>query len=74
MEISHLKISILTQTALCALQKACEECSDKTAKESIVTALKAITTLNQDIGKHINFAKTPEYDGDDDPSEYCAAV
>ena len=73
MDISRLNASILTHTAISALKNAYEECSDKAAKDSIITAFKAIIQLQHDLGKQ-NLVKTFEDDCGYDPSEYCAAV
>jgi hypothetical protein len=74
MNISHLSTNILTQTAITALKNAYEQSSDKAAKESIVTAFKAIIQLNHDLGKFNDHDESPESDYDFDPGEYCAAV
>ena len=74
MNISHLNLSLLTTTAITALKKAYEECSDSAAKESFVTAAKAIILLHQDLGGYVSQDSSDENDSDYDPSEYCAAV
>lgn len=74
MDISQLKTNILTQTAIAALKNAYDECNDKAAKESIITAFKAIIQLHHDLGKHYDHDETSESDSVYDPSEYCAAV
>jgi len=74
MNISPLSPNILTNTAITALKKAYEECSDKTAKESIITAAKAVMQLHHDLVKLYDHDKPSENDSDFDPSEYCAAV
>lgn len=73
MDISQLNMSILTHTAIAALKNAYQECRDKAAKESIITAYKAIIQLNHDLGKPVGHDGTFEPDSYD-PSEYCAAV
>ena len=74
MDISDFNKCIHTQTAISALKNAYEQCSDKEAKESIITAFKAIIQLHLDIGNNNILVKTSESDSDYDPSEYCAAV
>jgi hypothetical protein len=73
MEISRLNMNVLTHTAIAALKNAYQECSDKAAKESIITAFKAIIQLHNDLGKPTDHDEMFEDDGYD-PSEYCAAV
>jgi len=51
-----------------------EQFSDRAAKESIITAFKAIIQLHHDLGKHTGHEMASEIDSDFDPSEYCAAV
>ncbi|HEY3309687.1 MAG TPA: hypothetical protein VGJ93_14635 [Desulfuromonadaceae bacterium] len=72
MNILQLNTNILT--AIAALKNAYEDCSDKAAKESIVTAFKAIIQLHRDLGKHNDQEEISESDSGHDPSEYCAAV
>jgi hypothetical protein len=74
MNISNLSTNSLTHTAIAALNNAYEQCSDRAAKESIITAFKAIIQLHHDLGKHTNHDMSSEIDSDFDPSEYCAAV
>lgn len=74
MKYSDLSTNALTQTAISALKNAYEECTEKAAKESIITAFKAIIQLHHDLGKHSDLNKKVESDSDFDPSEYCAAV
>jgi len=74
MDISHLNRNLLTHTAIAALKNAYEQCSDKAAKESIITAFKAIILLHHDLGKQNGNDMSSEIDSDFDPSEYCAAV
>lgn len=74
MDITHINTNILTHTAIAALKNAYDECSDKAAKESIITAFKAIIQLHHDLGKHNDYDETSESDSVYDPSEYCAAV
>ncbi|HEY4743845.1 MAG TPA: hypothetical protein VIH45_04245 [Desulfuromonadaceae bacterium] len=71
MEPSHLNVNILTHTAIAALKNAYQECTDKAAKESIITAFKAVIQLHNDLGS--NAGGDAEDDGYD-PGEYCAAV
>ena len=71
MEPSHLNVNILTHTAIAALKNAYQECTDKAAKESIITAFKAVIQLHNDLGNDAGW--TAEDDGYD-PGEYCAAV
>lgn len=71
MELSHLNMNILTHTAIAALKNAYQECSDKAAKESIITAFKAVIQLHNDLGREAaRNGHMEEYD----PAEYCAAV
>ena len=74
MNISNLSTNFLTHTAIAALKNAYEQCSDRAAKESIITAFKAIIQLHHDLGKHNGYDIASEIDSDFDPSEYCAAV
>ena len=74
MNISNLSTNFLTHTAIAALKNAYEQCSDRAAKESIITAFKAIIQLHHDLGKHTGYDIASEIDSDFDPSEYCAAV
>lgn len=74
MDISYITTNILTQTAISALKNAYDECSDNAAKESILTAFKAIIQLSHDLGKHNRQDNTSEFESDFDPSEYCSAV
>lgn len=74
MAISQLGSNLLTHAAISSLKNAYEQCSDKAAKESIITAFKAIIQLHHDLGKSDRADKTFENDSDFDPSEYCAAV
>lgn len=73
MDISSLNANFLTHTAITALKNAYDQCSDKAAQESIISAFKAIIQLHHDLGKHDN-GKASENDCDYDYSEYCAAV
>ena len=73
MDLSQLNASFLTTTAISALKKAYEECSDKAAQESIITAFKAVIELHLDLCRHGARDEVVD-DGDFDPSEYCAAV
>jgi hypothetical protein len=74
MNISHLSTSTLTHTAIIALKNAYDECTERSAKESIVTAFKAVIQLRNDLGSYKNHDEVSEYDTDYDPSEFCAAV
>ena len=74
MNISHLSTNILTHTAIAALKSAYEQCSDKAAKESIISAFKAVIQLHHDLGRLTGPDRSSEIDSDFDPSEYCAAV
>lgn len=74
MDISRLNTNILTHTAIAALKNAYEECSDKAARESIITAFKAIIQLHRDLGADDGYADDYDDAGGYDPSEYCAAV
>ena len=74
MDISHLSSNLLTHTAIAALKNAYEQSSDRAAKESIITAFKAIIQLHHDLGNHNGHDKSSEIGSDFDPSEYCAAV
>jgi hypothetical protein len=74
MELSHLNMNILTHTAIAALKNAYQECSDKAAKESIITAFKAVIQLHNDLGRQAARDGHVEEEGGYDPAEYCAAV
>jgi hypothetical protein len=74
MDISLLNAKILTHTAIAALKNAYDECSDKAAKESIITAFKAVIQLHRDLGSTTRDAEHEETAGGYDPSEYCAAI
>lgn len=74
MNNSHLSANILAHAAIAALKIAYEECTEKVAKDSIVTAFKAVIQLHNDLGKHNNHDSKSEHDSDFDVSEYCAAV
>ena len=74
MNVSPLSTSTLTHTAIAALKNAYDECTEKSAKESIITAFKAVIQLRQDLGKFNNLDDMYENDNDCDPIEYCAAV
>lgn len=66
--------NILAQSAIIALKKAYEECSDMAAKDSIMTAFKAVIQLHHELGKLNGSNIISEDDSDYDPSDYCAAV
>ncbi len=74
MNISLLNTNILTNTAIVALRNAYEGCGDKTVKESIFTASRAVIQLHHDLVKLYDNDKISENDSDLDPSEYCAAI
>jgi hypothetical protein len=74
MYVSNLSTNLLVNTAISALKNAYEECGDKTARESIFTASRAILQLHHDPVKLYDHDKLSENDSDFDPSEYCAAV
>ncbi|MDO9309033.1 MAG: hypothetical protein Q7V04_08200 [Deltaproteobacteria bacterium] len=74
MDISQLKFNLLTQTAIVSLKAAYDQCGDKAAKDSIITAFKAVVQLHHDLGKNYCDDRKSEIDSDYDPSEYCAAV
>jgi hypothetical protein len=74
MNISNLSTNILAHTAIIALKNAYDECTEKTAKESIVTAFKAIIQLQQGLRKESVQDSAVENDSEYDPSEFCAAV
>jgi hypothetical protein len=75
MNSSHLNANILANTAIDALKNAYHECSDSAAKESIITASKAIIQLYHDLDNEYNrHDNTSENDSAFDPSEYCSAV
>lgn len=74
MNISDLNANILTNDAISALKNAYHECSDSAAKESIVTASKAIIQLYHDLDEYSRNSSTSEDDSIFDHSEYCAAV
>ena len=74
MNISDINNHFHTQTAISALKNAYEKCSDKAAKDSILSACNAIILLHHNLGIHNNLDKVSESDGGFDPSEYCAAV
>jgi hypothetical protein len=74
MKISQLSTNVLTHTAISALKVAYAECTDKTAKESIITAFKAVIQLHHELEKLNHLDRTPDSYSDYDASEYCAAV
>jgi hypothetical protein len=74
MSISHLSPNLLTRAAIYSLKDAYEQCSDTAARESIITAFKAIIQLHHDLGMPPGNDRSAEIDSDFDPSEYCAAV
>ena len=74
MNFSQLSTNILTTTAISALKCAYDECSDRAAKELIITAFKAIVQLRNDLETHDWRDNIPESDNAYDASEYCAAV
>jgi hypothetical protein len=74
MNFSQLSTNILTTTAITALKNAYDECSDKAAKELIITAFKAIVQLRHDLETNDCRDSLPESDNAYDASEYCAAV
>lgn len=74
MNFTDLNTNVLTHTAITALKSAYEECTEKSVKESIITAFKAVIQLRHDLGKQNISDKTSENDSDYDASEYCAAV
>ncbi|RII25453.1 MAG: hypothetical protein CXR30_18780 [Geobacter sp.] len=74
MDMTSLSTNILTGIAISSLKNAYKECSDKAAKESIITAFKAIIQLHHDLGKQHDPDMISDSDCDYDPSEYCAAV
>lgn len=73
MNSSHLNENNLINTAISALKNAYHECNDSAAKESIITASKAIIQLYQDLDEYNRLDSTSESDSFD-PSDYCAAV
>jgi len=73
MNSSHLNVNSLADTAIAALKNAYHECSDSAAKESIITASKAIIQLYHDLDEFNRLDNTSESDSFD-ASEYCAAV
>ena len=74
MNFSQLNTNILTHTAITALKNAYDECTEKTAKESIITAFKSIIQLQQNLRKQNKPDNSSDNDNDYDPSDYCAAV
>jgi hypothetical protein len=74
MNMSHLSTNLLTHTAIIALKNAYDDCTDKSAKESIITAFKAVIQLRQDLGKFNNNDGMTDNESDYDASEFCAAV
>jgi len=74
MDMTSLNTNILTGIAISALKKAYVECSDKAAKDSIVTAFKAVIQLHHDFGRQHAPDMISDSDCEYDPSEYCAAV
>jgi hypothetical protein len=72
--ISQLSTNVLTHTAISALKIAYAECSDKAAKESIITAFKAVIQLHHELEKQNQFDRTYDSCSDYDASDYCAAV
>jgi len=73
MNDSHLNVNNLADTAIAALKNAYHQCSDSAAKESIITASKAIIQLYHDLDEFNRLNNTTDSDNFD-PSEYCAAV
>lgn len=71
MNVSCFNTNILTHTAIAALKNAYEECSDKAAKESIITAFKAINQLHYCLGKQ---NRTSENGSIHDPGGCCSAA
>ena len=74
MNVSDFNRHLLAQTAISALKNAYEKCSDKAARESILSASNAIFLLHRDLEIYNNQGMTSENDGGFDPGEYCAAV
>lgn len=74
MNISDLSSHLLTHAAIISLKNAYDECTEKTAKESIITAFKAIIQLQHDLKKLTTKDNSIEHDCDYDPSEFCAAI
>jgi hypothetical protein len=62
----------LTQTAITALKKAYDSCSDSSAKEAVASAVRAITQLHLDLEQYLTDGATDNLELD--PSEYCTAV
>lgn len=71
MEILNLETDIHTHTAIEALKVAYEKSSDNAAKESIITAFKAVIQLHLYLGKEN--CRDTRYESDC-YDEYCAAV
>jgi hypothetical protein len=74
MNFTPLSTNILTTTAITALKIAYDECNDRSAKEHIITAFKAIVQLRHELETHDCRDNVPESDTAYDASEYCAAV
>jgi hypothetical protein len=74
MNVSPFNTSILANKAIVALKDAYEKCSEKAAKESIITAFQAVILLHHDLVNQNYIDKESENESDCDPSEYCAAV
>ena len=74
MDVTNLNTYFLTHTAIQALKNAYRECTDNTARESIITAFKAIIQMQSNFVNSARFVEHPEDSVECDPSEYCAAV
>ncbi len=73
MDSRNINANSLAKIAIEALRKAYEKCDEKTAKDSIVTAFKAVTAMrlyfrNGSCPVELNEAE------DHDPAEYCSAI
>lgn len=74
MDIARLNTNIYTQTAIAALKNAYDQCNDNAAKESIISAFKAVIQLHNDLGRQIRVDRKFDIEKECDPSEYCSAI
>ena len=74
MNTTYLVTDSNTGFAITALKNAYEKCSDKAAREAILSAFNAINLLQRNPGTDTCQDETPESDSSFDASELCAAV
>jgi len=74
MDITTLYTNVHTYTAIEALKRAYDECTNLEAKKAIITAFKAIAQLSYDLGKESRYDTLHDSEESYDPCEYCAAV